>query len=150
MDEVIQMKAALLSLALLGGQSVLLVSDRVPQFNVEASCMETIAENERFGLVGITTPSDRMQEKKAAQQKLSSVWTTTAGSIRDRCEEQVNKSDAHSSLIFSSVFGRQVRRHHHLHQRAQARGRNRSRSNISALPSTRLQVRQPHCQFSPC
>lgn len=90
------MKAALLSLAVLGGQSVLLVSDRVPQFDVEASCMETIAENERLGLVGIETPSDCMQEETAAQRKLSSVWATTERSIRDRCEEQVNKSDVHS------------------------------------------------------
>lgn len=36
------MKAALLSLALLGGQPFMQVSDRVPQFDVEALCKQTV------------------------------------------------------------------------------------------------------------
>lgn len=45
------MKAALLSLALLGGQSAILVSDRVPHLRIEALCKATAADDKENGIV---------------------------------------------------------------------------------------------------
>jgi hypothetical protein len=43
------LKAALLSLTLLGGQSVVPVSDRVPKFNVGAMCKATVDDDKANG-----------------------------------------------------------------------------------------------------
>jgi hypothetical protein len=43
------LKAALLSLTLPAGQSVVPVSDRVPKFNVEAMCKATVDDDKANG-----------------------------------------------------------------------------------------------------
>jgi hypothetical protein len=77
------MKTTLLTLALLGSQSVILISDRVPHLNVEALCKD---------VTGIDVTSDAkavescMHDETDAQQQLNSIWQTTPTSVRDPCE----------------------------------------------------------------
>jgi len=79
------MKAALLSLALLGNQTVL-VSDRVPQLNVEASCKETTATDKSMGLALPQSFESCMNDETAAQKQLVTLWPANPGSVRDQCE----------------------------------------------------------------
>ena len=58
------MKATLLSLALLGGQVVTPVSDRVPQLNVEALCKATVADDKAMGFSESQSLSDGMRDEK--------------------------------------------------------------------------------------
>jgi hypothetical protein len=88
MDGGIHMKVALLSLALLGGQSVVPISDRLPNLNVEALCKETSAVDKAMDLAEAQSAADCMRDEGAAQQQLSVIWDTTPGSLRDRCEAE--------------------------------------------------------------
>lgn len=80
------MKAAPLSLALLGGQVVIGVSDRVPQFNVEALCNETTAVDKTMSLAEPQSFANCMRDEKDAQQQLTTLWSANPGAVRDRCE----------------------------------------------------------------
>lgn len=80
------MKIALLSMALLGGQPVTPVSDRVPQLNVEALCKATTADDKATGLALPQSYEDCMRDERTAQQQLVVVWNANPGPLRDRCE----------------------------------------------------------------
>jgi hypothetical protein len=74
------MEATLLALALLGSPAVIPVSDRVPQFNVEALCQQT----------------NCMRDEKDAQQQLVTLWSTNPSGVRDRCEGEAVAAGAPS------------------------------------------------------
>lgn len=93
------MKAALLSLALLGGQSVTPVSDRVPHLNVEALCKATVADDTANGIVLGQSFDACMRDETAAQQQLTSLWPTTARPVRDRCEAAAEIDDNTQSYV---------------------------------------------------
>jgi len=78
--------AAFLSLALLGGQAAMPVSDRVPQFNIEALCKSTAAADKAMGLAEPQSFADCMRDEKDALQQLSALWPTNTVAVRDRCE----------------------------------------------------------------
>jgi hypothetical protein len=80
------MKATLLSLALLTGQSVILVSDRVPDLGVEALCKSTAAADKEMGLALPQSFDQCMHDEMAAKQQLSTIWQQTSSGIRDQCE----------------------------------------------------------------
>lgn len=80
------MKAALLSLALLGDPEVILISDSVPHLNVEALCKSTAADDKAMGLAESQSFADCMRDETTAQQQLGSLWAATARPTRDRCE----------------------------------------------------------------
>jgi hypothetical protein len=80
------MEAALLSLALLGSPAVIPVSDRVPQFNVEALCKETTAVDKAMGLAEPQSFANCMRDETEAQQQLTALWSTNPGAVRDNCE----------------------------------------------------------------
>jgi hypothetical protein len=80
------MKVVLLSAALLGNQLVIPVSDRVPKLNVEALCKSTTADDKAMGLALAQSFTDCMRDETNAQQQLSTVWASTSGPVRDRCE----------------------------------------------------------------
>lgn len=82
------MKAALLSLALLGSQPLLQISDRVPSLNVEALCKETSAVDKAMALSEAQNVSDCMRDELAAQQQLSELWGNAPGSVREQCERE--------------------------------------------------------------
>jgi hypothetical protein len=44
-----------------------------------------------------------MDEEIAAQRKLSTLWVSTAGSIRDRCEDQAVADGTHSYVDDSCI-----------------------------------------------
>jgi len=79
------MRAALLSLALLGSQAVL-ASERVPELNVEATCKSTSATDKAMGLVLAQSFDACMRDETTAQKQLVSLWQTNPGSVRDECE----------------------------------------------------------------
>ena len=90
------MKAALLSLALLGPQPFLQVSDRVPQLNVEALCKQTSEVDKAMGLAEAQSVADCMRDELAAQQQLAGLWASTQPSIRDHCEAEATLVDVAS------------------------------------------------------
>jgi hypothetical protein len=90
------MKAVLFSLALLGSQSALAVSDRVPQLNVEALCKSTSAIDEAMDLAEAQSFSDCMRDEMTAQQQLGAIWATSAGPARDQCEGEAVAGDTQS------------------------------------------------------
>ncbi|MGV7215649.1 hypothetical protein [Bradyrhizobium sp. UFLA05-112] len=82
------MKIALLSAALLGGQLVTPVSDRVPHLNVEALCKATAADDKTNGIVLGQSFDQCMSDETNAQQQLVVLWSASAGPVRDRCEKE--------------------------------------------------------------
>ncbi|QOG21113.1 MULTISPECIES: hypothetical protein [Bradyrhizobium] len=82
------MKVALLSAALLAGQPVTPVSDRVPHLNVEVLCKATVADDKANGVVLGQSLQECMSDETDAQQQLSALWTANAGPVRDRCEAE--------------------------------------------------------------
>lgn len=81
-----RMKATLLSLALLTGQSVIPVSDRMPDLGVEALCKSTIATDKEMGLALPQSFEQCMHDEMTAKQQLSTIWQQTSSGIRDQCE----------------------------------------------------------------
>jgi hypothetical protein len=88
-SEEVQMKVALLSLALFGTELMTPVSDRVPELNVDALCKARSADDKIMQLSVSQSVEDCMRDEKAAKQQLSTVWGSTFRPIRDRCESEV-------------------------------------------------------------
>jgi hypothetical protein len=80
------MKIALLSMAMLGTQLVIPVSDRVPKLNVEATCRASVAADKAMGLVLAQSYEDCMRDENAAQQQLATVWLANSNELRNQCE----------------------------------------------------------------
>jgi hypothetical protein len=80
------MNAALLSLALLGSQPLITISDRIPELNVEALCKATTAADKAMGLALAQSYDGCMSDETAARQQLTAVWQANPASVRDRCE----------------------------------------------------------------
>jgi hypothetical protein len=72
------MNATLFTLALLGSEPVIPVSDRVPDLNFEALCKDTT----------VVSAESCRRDETAAQQQLNSIWPTTPTSVRDSCEAE--------------------------------------------------------------
>jgi hypothetical protein len=90
------MEATLLALALLGSPAVIPVSDRVPQFNVEALCQQTTAVDKTMGLAEPQSLANCMRDEKDAQQQLVTLWSTNPSGVRDRCEGEAVAAGAPS------------------------------------------------------
>lgn len=90
------MKAALLSLALLGSNSPIPISDRMPELKVEALCQSTTAIDKAMGLSESQSLADCMRDETAAQQQLQAIWQGTSPSLRDRCEGEATSAGAQS------------------------------------------------------
>jgi hypothetical protein len=80
------MKAVFLSVALLGSPAVIPVSDRVPQFNVEALCKQTTDVDKTMGLADPQSFANCMRDENDAQQQLVTLWSANPAGVRDRCE----------------------------------------------------------------
>jgi hypothetical protein len=93
------MKAALLSLALLGGQSVIPVSDSVPHLNVEATCKAAAATDKEMGLALGQSYDACMRDETTAQQQLTAIWQANPGPVRDRCETEAKIGDDSQSYV---------------------------------------------------
>jgi hypothetical protein len=95
------MKIALLSMALLGGQLAIPVSDRVPDLDVAALCKATSQDDKAMGLVLAQTYKDCMRDEATAREQLASVWLANPGAIRDSCEGEAvaGGSDSYVDLL---------------------------------------------------
>jgi hypothetical protein len=98
------MKAALLTLALLGGQSLVQVSDRVPHLNVEALCKQTSDIDKAMNLAEAQSTSDCIRDETAAQQQLTALWATAPASVRDHCEAEATLADMASYVDLLSCM----------------------------------------------
>lgn len=95
------MKIALLSMAMIGGQLAIPVSDRVPKLNVEATCRATVATDKAMGLALPQSYEDCMRDENDAQQQLNSVWLSNSNEIRNQCEGEATAggSDSYVDLL---------------------------------------------------
>lgn len=95
----IPMKIVLLSLAMLGGTT--LVSDRVPHLNVEASCKATTAADKAMGLALPQSYEDCMRDENSAQQQLPPVWLAASESVQKQCagEAVAGGSESYVDLL---------------------------------------------------
>jgi hypothetical protein len=80
------MKAALLSLALLGQPVTIPVSDKLPVLNVEALCKATVEDDKAQGLTDAQSFSSCMEDETRAQQQLSTMWAASPKDVRNQCE----------------------------------------------------------------
>jgi len=93
------MKAALLSLALLGGQSIMTASDRMPTLNVDALCKARSADDKLMKLPEVRSVADCVHDETDAKQALSSkAWADAEKSIRDRCAREIAELGTRSYL----------------------------------------------------
>ena len=95
------MKIALFSMALLGSQLVISVSDRVPELNVEATCKATVATDKAMGLDLPQSFDDCMRDERSAQQQLGTIWTSNSAELGNRCEGEAtaDRSDSYVDLL---------------------------------------------------
>ncbi|PJG50552.1 hypothetical protein CVM73_35805 [Bradyrhizobium forestalis] len=93
------MKVALLSAALMAGQLVTPVSDRVPHLNVEALCKATVADDKANGIVLGQSLEKCMSDETDAQQQLVALWSANAGPVRDRCEAEASSIAGAQSYV---------------------------------------------------
>ena len=84
------MKAALLSLALLGAQSTTLASDRIPEVKVDALCKARSSDAKLMRLAETRTVAECVNDENDAKRELSTIWGSTSGSIRNQCQSDGN------------------------------------------------------------
>jgi hypothetical protein len=90
------MKIVLFSLAVLGSQPIVPVSDHVPRLDVEATCKASSDEDITAGLSKPQSLANCMRDETSAQQQLGTLWQTTTPSIRDRCEGEATAGGSQS------------------------------------------------------
>ncbi|HLG82022.1 MAG TPA: hypothetical protein VKY22_13465 [Bradyrhizobium sp.] len=90
------MKGAVFSMALLGGQLVIPVGDRVPELNVEATCKATVATDKAMGLALPQSFDDCMRDENAARQQLTTIWLSNPADLRNRCEGEATVGGSES------------------------------------------------------
>lgn len=102
------MKAALLSLALLGSQfgsqSVVPVSDHVPKFNIEALCKAAANDDKVNGIVLGQSVENCISDETSARQQLDAVWLDNRGPVRDTCEGEASIGDTKSYVDLLSCM----------------------------------------------
>jgi hypothetical protein len=76
------------SIALLGAQLFLPVSDRVPTFNVEPSCKGAAAASAK--MVDAQSVSACMAEENQARQQLGPIWQSFPAADRTRCTAEAS------------------------------------------------------------
>ena len=121
------MKAALLSLALLGGQPVVLVSDRIPELNVEGLCKATTAADKAMGLVLAQSYEACMRDETTARQQLTAIWQANRSPVRDNCEGEAVAGGSQSYVDLLTCIQMTDDANPSL-QRTQLRGASKSRN----------------------
>ena len=84
--EDVQMKVALLSLAVFGAQLTTPASDRLPQLNVDALCKARSAEAKLMRLHESRSVAECTSDENDAKRELDTLWGSTSGSIRNQCK----------------------------------------------------------------
>ena len=81
----VQMKVAVLSLALVGAHITTPVSGRMPDLNVEALCKARSADAKLMKFTEAQNVADCIRDEKDAKQQLDGIWPLTPASVRARC-----------------------------------------------------------------
>jgi hypothetical protein len=84
--EDVQMKVALLSLAVFGAQLTTPASDRLPQLNVDALCKARSAETKLMRMGESRSVAQCVSDENDAKRELNTLWGSTSGPIRNQCE----------------------------------------------------------------
>jgi hypothetical protein len=93
------MKAALLSLALLGGQLMTPAAARMPTLNIDALCKARSADDRLMKLPEAHSVPDCIRDETDAKQTLSSkAWADAERSIRGRCVSEIFELETRSYL----------------------------------------------------
>jgi len=79
------MRAALLTLAIIGSQLTTPVAKRVPELNVEKLCELRAADDKIMREPQSQSVADCVREEADAKRELIKIWSETDGLIRDRC-----------------------------------------------------------------
>jgi hypothetical protein len=82
------MRAALLTLAVIGAQSTMPVSERVPDINVQKLCKLRSADDRIMRQPEPQGLADCVREEKDAKQELVKMWATSDSVMRDRCQDE--------------------------------------------------------------
>ncbi len=82
------MRAALLTLAVIGSQLTTAIAGRLPELNVEKLCKQRSAEDKIMREPESQSVADCVREETDAKQELTKIWANTDGSIRARCEHE--------------------------------------------------------------
>jgi hypothetical protein len=82
------MKAALLTLAVIGFQVAMPVSERVPDINVQKLCNSRSTDNKIMREPESQTVADCVREETDAKQELGKIWSTADSSMRDTCQNE--------------------------------------------------------------
>lgn len=77
--------AALLSLVSLASMPAL-ASERIPQFNVQATCNASAAADKAMALAEPQSVADCMRDEMDARQQLTTLWQSNPGPVRESCE----------------------------------------------------------------
>jgi hypothetical protein len=72
----------------LGNPLMTPIGDRVPTFNVEATCKASVATDKAMNLANPQSYESCMRDETTAQQQLAAGWSSSPGSIRDSCEQE--------------------------------------------------------------
>lgn len=73
-------------LGLAGVQTIVPISDRLPNFNIEGLCKATAADDAAMGLTLAQSVENCMRDETAAKQQLAAIWEQNAGAARNSCE----------------------------------------------------------------
>jgi hypothetical protein len=84
------MKAALLTLALIGSQLTIAVSERVPDINVQKLCKSRLADDRMMREPDPQSVADCVREENEAKQELARIWAKSDSVMRGRCEDEAS------------------------------------------------------------
>jgi hypothetical protein len=82
------MRAALLTLAVIGSQLTTPVSERVPDINVQKLCKSRQAADKTMREPEPRSVTDCVREENDAKQELVKIWAKSDSVMRDRCEDE--------------------------------------------------------------
>src|ERR1700745_2058798 len=87
------MHPAILGIAL-GTQLTTLVSDQVPNLNVEATCQASVEADKAMGLALPQSFDKCMSDENSARQQLGPIWSSYSPAVRAQCEGEATIADA--------------------------------------------------------
>jgi hypothetical protein len=82
------MKAALLSLAILGAQLTTSAADSLPKIGSEKLCKARAAEDRMRKFAELQSVDDCVREQNDARERLGPAWSATERAVRTRCKAQ--------------------------------------------------------------
>jgi hypothetical protein len=82
------MRAALLTLVMIGSQLTIPVSERVPDINIQKQCKLRQAADKTMREPEPRSVADCVREENEAKRELVRIWAKSDSIMRDRCEDE--------------------------------------------------------------